>query len=136
MPNRMWRVAAGVFLVGLVFDVLLYGVLLKDAIASDRVVRAAMEGPWPKVPLGELIFSIAFAWIYMRGVEALPALGQGMRFGLAMAFLFAVAGGLQIAPMIPTSETIIVGSIAGNAVKVLIQGLVAGLLAGSGSGRT
>ncbi|HEY0303369.1 MAG TPA: hypothetical protein VGC44_00280 [Longimicrobiales bacterium] len=136
MPNRMWRVAVGVFLVGLVFDFLLYGVLLESALRTDRIVRIPWDGAWPKIPAGELIFSIAFAWIYVRGIEALPALGQGLRFGLALAFLFAVAGGLQIAPMIPTTETIIIGSIAGNAVKVLVQGLVAGVLAGSGSGRT
>lgn len=136
MPNRMWRVAVGVFLVGLVFDFLLYGVLLEGPLSSDRVVRIPWDGAWPKIPAAEAIFAIAFAWIYMRGLEARPALGQGIRFGLAVAFLFAVAGGLQIAPMIPTTETIIIGSIAGNAVKVLAQGATAGVLAGSGGIRT
>ena len=136
MPNRMWRVAVGVFLVGLVLDVLLYGVLLHGPLSNDRVARVAMEGPWPKIPIGEAIFAIAMAWIYLRGVEARPALAQGARFGLAAAFLFAVAGGLQIAPMIPASETIIIGSIVGNAVKVLLQGMTAGVLAGSDPLRT
>jgi hypothetical protein len=120
MSNRMWRVAAGVFVTGLVLDFLLYGVLLNDALRRDNVVRIPWDGAWPKIILGELLFAIIFAWIYMRGVEARPALGQGVRFGLAIAFFWAVAGGLQIAPMVPTTETIIIG------------GMVGGILAGSG----
>jgi hypothetical protein len=131
MTNKMWRVAAGVFVVGLVFDFVLYFVLLNAALARDAVAQRAIEGPWPKLIIGELLFAIAFAWIYVRGVDRRPAVGQGLRFGLAAAFLFAVAGGLQIAPMLPASETIIIGSIVGNGIKVLMQGLAGGVLAGS-----
>jgi hypothetical protein len=128
----MWRVAAGVFLVGLVFDFVLYDVVLKNALTTDQVVRIPWEGAWPKIPAGELLFAIAFSWMYMRGLENKPALGQGMRFGFAVALL-AIAGGLQIAPMVPASETIIVGSIVGNAIKVVVQGAIAGALGGIGA---
>ena len=132
MSNRTLRVAAAVFLAGLVLDFLLYGVLLNTALRSDNVVRSPWAGMWPKIVLGEAIFAWFFAWIYMRGIEAKPAMGQGIRFGLAMALFWAVAGGLQIAPMIPTTETIVIGAIAGNAVKVLLQGMIGGIMAGSG----
>jgi hypothetical protein len=135
MPNRLSRVIAGVFVVGLAFDFLLYEVLLKNDLARDTVLRIMTEGPWPKLLLGELLFAIVFGWIYLRGVESRPALGQGLRFGFAIALLFALAGGLQIAPFIPTTETIIIGSIAGNFVKVLAQGMVGGLLAGTAPGQ-
>lgn len=133
MANRMWRVAAGVFVVGILFDLLLYLVLLAGPLARDSSLQAVGEGPWPKLALGELLFAIVFAWIYLRGLEDKPGLGQGLRYGFAVALLFAVAGGLQIAPMIPASETIIIGSIVGNGIKVLSQGVVAGMLGGSGS---
>ena len=32
----------------------------------------------------------AFTWIYARGVENKPWLGQGLRFGLAVAFLAVI----------------------------------------------
>ncbi len=136
MSNRIWRIAAGAFAIGLAFDFVLYLVLLREPLATHPSVQPLFSGAWPKIVLGEAIFSYALAWIYLRGLEARPALGQGMRFGLVMAFLFAVAGGLQIAPMIPTSETIIIGSIVGNALKVLTQGIVVGVLAGGGPVRT
>lgn len=132
MPNRTLRVAAVVFFVGLALDFLLYGVLLNDALRRDSVVRSPWSGMWPKIVLGEMIFAWFFAWVYMRGIEAKPAMQQGLRYGLAMALFWAVAGGLQMAPMIPTTETIIIGTIAGNAVKVLLQGMIGGIMAGSG----
>jgi hypothetical protein len=130
MTKGMWRVAAGVFVLGLLLDFVLYDILLRDPLARDMDVRRPWSGMWPKIVLGEALFAIVFSWIYYRGIEALPALGQGMRFGFAFALL-AVAAGLQLAPMIPTTETIIIGATAGNAVKVLLQGMAAGVLAGS-----
>ena len=129
--NKLWRVAAGVFVVGILFDVVLYLVLLSGPLSRDHALQVVGEGPWPKLVLGELLFAFVFAWIYFRGLEAGPALAQGLRFGFAVALLFAVAGGLQIAPMIPASETIIIGSIVGNGIKVLTQGATAGMLGGS-----
>ncbi|MGQ0562635.1 MAG: hypothetical protein ACT443_12265 [Gemmatimonadota bacterium] len=129
MSNRMWRVAIGVFVVGLVFDFLIYRILLGGSLASDVALRPLEEGPWPKLVIGELIFAIALAWIYQIGLSSAPALGQGLRFGLAMAFLFAAGGGLQLAPLVPASEFIIIGGIVANAIKVLGQGVTASLLA-------
>ena len=34
----------------------------------------------------------AFTWIYARGVENKPWLGQGLRFGVAVAFLYRGQG--------------------------------------------
>jgi hypothetical protein len=132
MSKSTGVVALGVFVVGLVFDYLLYWLVLGNALSQDAVLRTVMMGPWPKLIIGELIFSYAAAWIYARGVNATAPLGQGIRFGLALSFLFAVGGGLQIAPMIGASEFIIIGAIVGNAVKVLVQGITAALIAGPG----
>lgn len=129
MRNRFWLTAGIVFLVGLAFDYLLYWPMLGGQLALDPSLRGPLEGPWPKLIIGELIFSIALVWIYLKGREQGPALGQGLRYGLAVAFLFAVAGGLQIAPLLMANETIIIGGIVGNAVKVLVQGVVAALTA-------
>lgn len=132
MSKSFGVVALGVLLVGLVFDYLLYFVLLDDALARDAVLRNASDGPWPKLIIGELIFALAATWVYARGLNERAPLGQGIRFGLALALLFAVAGGLQLAPMVGASETIIIGAIVGNAVKVLAQGITAAMMAGPG----
>jgi hypothetical protein len=40
--------------------------------------------------LAHVMLSGAFVWIYARGVESKPWLGQGVRFGIAVAFLTTI----------------------------------------------
>jgi hypothetical protein len=94
---------------------------------NDPSVRAAGDGPWPKIVIAELIFALTVAWVYQRGVTDAAPVGQGLRFGLALG-LMAVAGGLVVAPVLLASEAIIIGGIAGLAIKVLAQGLTAALV--------
>jgi hypothetical protein len=53
--------------------------------------------------VGDLIYCTLFAWIYTRGVEAKPWIGQGIRYGLLMAFFTAIPAALNdyVAYMIP-----------------------------------
>jgi hypothetical protein len=44
--------------------------------------------PW--MLLAHVILSGAFVWIYSRGIEARPWLGQGVRYGFAVACLTAI----------------------------------------------
>jgi hypothetical protein len=129
MRNRYWLAVLSVVLVGLVFDYLIYWLFLGGQLEIDPSMRTPMQGPWPKLIIGELIFGLAFVWIYQKGLEQGSGLVQGLRFGFATAFLYAVAGGLQIAPMLMANETIIIGGIVANAIKVLTQGVAAGMTA-------
>ena len=45
---------------------------------------------FPFMILAHVIMAGAFAWVYSRGVEAKPWLGQGIRFGLVIALLTVV----------------------------------------------
>ena len=40
--------------------------------------------------LAHVMLAGAFVWIYSRGVESTPWLAQGLRFGLAVAFLTVI----------------------------------------------
>jgi hypothetical protein len=40
---------------------------------------------FPLMILAHVFLSGAFVWIYARGAEARPRLGQGIRFGVALA---------------------------------------------------
>ena len=70
-----------------------HGVLLHDDYASlTNLFRPEAEAQnyFPLMILAHVIMSGAFVWIYSRGVEALPWLPQGIRFGLAVALLTIV----------------------------------------------
>ena len=45
---------------------------------------------FPLMILAHVMLAGAFAWIYARGVEPKPWLGQGVRFGIAVAFLTTI----------------------------------------------
>jgi hypothetical protein len=72
---------------------LVHGVLLHDDYASlPNLFRTEADSQryFPLMILAHVILSGAFAWIYVRGVEAKPWLPQGLRFGLAVALLTIV----------------------------------------------
>ena len=39
---------------------------------------------------GQLLFTVLFAWIYTRGVEDKPWVGQGIRYGMVMTLLAVI----------------------------------------------
>ncbi len=83
---------AAVFVVMSILMFLVMGVLMADdALALGSLVRPAEEQKIPLLLLSNLITALAFVWIYARGVEAKPWVGQGLRFGLA-AWLFRPVG--------------------------------------------
>jgi hypothetical protein len=70
-----------------------HGVLLHDDYARlTNLFRPETEAQhyFPLMILAHVILSGAFVWIYSRGVEGLPWLPQGIRFGLAVALLTIV----------------------------------------------
>lgn len=70
-----------------------HGQLLHDDYAQlPNLFRpeADAQRHFPLMLLAHAILAGAFVWIYARGAENKPWLGQGLRFGLAIALLTAV----------------------------------------------
>jgi hypothetical protein len=51
---------------------------------------ADAQAHFPLMILAHIIAAGAFVWIYSRGIEPKPWLAQGVRYGLAVAFLTAI----------------------------------------------
>src|SRR5258705_2995349 len=67
-----------------------HGVLLHgDYAALPNLFRKEAEAQnfFPLMILAHVFLSGAFVWIYARGVEAKPWLGQGLRYGVAVILL-------------------------------------------------
>ena len=72
---------------------LVHGTLLRsDYMQLTTLFRTEAESQpyFPLMILAHLMLSGAFVWIYARGVESKPWLGQGVRFGIAVAFLTTI----------------------------------------------
>ena len=69
---------------------LVHGVILGDDYMATGLMRTEAEAQnlmhW--MILAHVLMAGAFTWIYVRGVENKPWLGQGLRYGLAVAALF------------------------------------------------
>ena len=84
-----WVVA---FIVWMVGDFLVHGLWLAPrymALASLYRPEADQAAYMPWMIGAHALLAGGVAWIYARGVNASPWLGQGLRFGLALAFVVA-----------------------------------------------
>ncbi len=65
--------------------------LAADYVRVAELYRPENEVRMIWINLGYLAFAIGAVWIYARGVENKPWLGQGIRFGIALWLVTAVA---------------------------------------------
>jgi hypothetical protein len=76
--------------------------------------------------VAHVLMSGAFAWIYMRGKEAgKPWLGQGLRFGIAVALLTVVPTYMIYYVVQPMPEMLVVKQIVFDGLLVVLLGIVA-----------
>lgn len=82
-----------VFVAWMVGSFVVHGTLLREDYGRlPGLFRPETEAQqyFPLMLLAHVIMAGAFVWIYSRGVEATPWVGQGLRFGLAVALLAVV----------------------------------------------
>jgi drug/metabolite transporter (DMT)-like permease len=72
-----------------------------------------------------IFFAIGFTWIYRHGREGKPWLGQGLRFGAAVAVMTTVPMFLIYYAVQPTPGDLVVKQIVFDSIAMLVMGLVA-----------
>ena len=108
-----------------------HGVLLHgDYTALPNLFRKEAEAQnfFPLMILAHVFLAGAFVWIYARGVEAKPWLGQGLRFGLAVVFLTTLPLYLIYFVVQPMPGATVVKQIVFDGILVLILGAVAAFM--------
>ncbi|MSO76845.1 MAG: hypothetical protein EXQ87_08020 [Alphaproteobacteria bacterium] len=93
MDKRFLIAWAAVFALWMAGSYVVHGVLLySDYARVPNLYRPPAEAQsyFPLMLLAHMIMAGAFVWIYARGSEAKPWLGQGLRFGLTVALLTVV----------------------------------------------
>jgi hypothetical protein len=98
---------------------------------ASQLFRAPADAQrvFPLMILAHVLMSGAFVWIYQRGVEmARPWLGQGLRFGAAVALLGAIPTYLIYYVVQPLPGALVVRQILFDTLLVLILGIVVAFL--------
>ena len=108
-----------------------HGVLLHDdysALPNLFRKEADAQHLFPLMILAHVFLSGAFVWIYARGVEARPWLGQGLRFGAAVVFLTTVPLYLIYFVVQPMPGATVAKQIVFDGILVLILGAIAAFM--------
>jgi hypothetical protein len=120
-----------IFILGMGFDFLIHGMLLKgDYAGLPTLYRSEADGQayfhW--MLIAHVLMSAAFVWIYQRGREDKPFISQGLRFGLAMALLFAVPTFLIYYAVQPLPGMMVAKQCVFDTIRLLGMGVVVAAL--------
>jgi hypothetical protein len=132
MFNKRLLIAWGVlFVVWMVGSFLVHGTLLRsDYMQLQNLFRPESEAGkyFPLMILAHVILSGAFVWIYQRGRENKPWLGQGVRFGIAIALLTIVPTYIIYYVVQPMPGATVVKQIVFDGCLIVILGVVAAFM--------
>ena len=118
------------FVLYFAFGFIVHGVLLHDDYVATGIMRPEdqQQGMMGLMILAHVMLAGAFTWIYARGVENKPWLGQGLRFGLAVAFLAVIPLYLIYYVVQPLPSSLVCKQIVFDTVCTLILGAVVAFL--------
>jgi hypothetical protein len=116
-----------VFVVWMAGSFVVHGLLLgADYAKLPNLFRRPAEAHqyMPLMILAHVIMAGALTWIYSRGAEAKPWLGQGLRFGAAVALLTVVPWYMIYYVVQPMPGMHVVKQIVFDGILVVILGAV------------
>ena len=116
-----------VFVVWMAGSFVVHGLLLHaDYEKVSQLFRPEAEAQkyFPLMILAHVIMAGALTWIYARGAEAKPWLGQGLRFGAAVALLTVVPWYMIYYVVQPIPGMHVVKQIVFDGILVLVLGAV------------
>jgi hypothetical protein len=120
-----------IFVVWFAGSFVVHGVLLHDDYSKlTNLFRSEAESQafFPLMILAHIMLSGALVWIYARGAEAKPWLGQGIRFGVAVLFLTIVPTYLIYYVVQPMPGATVAKQIVFDGILVLILASVTAFL--------
>ena len=131
MNKRFFLAWLVVFIAWFIGSFIVHGVLLHaDYAQLSNLFRKEAEAQnfLPLMILAHVIMSGAFVWIYARGVEPKPWLGQGLRYGVAIILLTTVPLYLIYYVVQPMPGATVVKQILFDGILVLILGAIAAFM--------
>jgi hypothetical protein len=120
-----------VFIAWMAGSFVVHGVLLHDDYAALPTLfrpEAEAQQYFPLMLLAHVILAGAFVWIYSRGVEDTPWMGQGIRFGLAVALLTIVPTYIIYHVVQPMPGSIVVKQIVFDGILLVALGVLVAFL--------
>jgi hypothetical protein len=126
--NKRFLIAwLAIFVVWMAGSFVVHGALLQadyKGLANMFRPDADAQQYLPIMLAAHVIMAGAFTWIYARGAEAKPWLGQGLRFGLVVALLAIVPTYMIYYAVQPMPGMLVIKQIVFDGILLLVLGVV------------
>ena len=127
MDKRYFIAWVSIFVAWMVGSFVVHGAMLEAEYAKlTSLFRPPAEAQayFPLMILAHVILAGAFTWIYARGVQSKPWLGQGLRFGVAVALLTIVPTYIIYYVVQPLPGLVVVRQIVYDGILMVLLGLL------------
>lgn len=130
MDKRFWVCGILVAIAALLLDFLVHGVLLASdyqPLVGRGIMRDAADaqGYLPYMLGAHLLIGFGLTWLYRKGVDSgKPALGQGLRFGAAVATIATLPGYLIYYAVQPLPASLVGKQLLYGTIATLLLGLL------------
>ena len=132
MGGRFWISGVVMSVLFLMSGFVVHGVLLHNDYAQlPNLLRpeAEAQGYFMWMLLADALMGFGFTWIFLKGREpGKPAVGQGLRFGIAIAVLMTIPMYLIYYAVQPWPGAVVVKQIIYDVISVLVMGVVVALI--------
>lgn len=118
------------FVVSMGFGFLVHGTVLTADYTqlANRGIYRSPEAAAPLMPYmfaANVIFAIGFTWIYRAGRDNRPWVGQGLRFGIAVALLATIPTYLIYYVVTPLASDLVAKQVVLDSLMMVVLGLIA-----------
>jgi len=86
--------------------------------------QAVMQHKFWIMWAAELLFTVMFVWVYSRGLEKKPWVGQGIRYGIVMSLLVMIPESLYEYVIYRVNHVLAVKWMASGTVQFIVMGLI------------
>jgi hypothetical protein len=127
MSKKFIGAVVAAFVLITAFGYLLHGYLLSDAYnALPNLMRTADDGAkhMPYLLFAQFVIAVSLVWIYERGRQEKPWMGQGIRFGIAMAAFGPAARFVIMWAVQQEPHQLAIHQICGDSIALLITSVV------------
>jgi cytochrome bd-type quinol oxidase subunit 2 len=127
MGKKFWISFVVMFVMAMLFGMLIHGMLLHDEYRKlGSLMRSETEAQkmFGLMILAHVFIALGFTWIYVKGKEARPWLGQGLRYGLAVAVMMTIPTYLIYYVVMPFPSDLVAQQMVFDTIGIVAMGMV------------
>ena len=130
MDKRFWICGILVSIAAMLLDFLVHGLLLQgdyNALVDSGIMRNQADAGhyMPYMLAAHLLIGFGLTWLYRKGVDTgRPNLGQGLRFGAAVAVMSTIPGYLIYYAVQPLPAALVHKQMILSTIAMLLLGVL------------